>query len=40
VDEYLRLLDAYRALGYEVTILPKVFVAGRADLVLGALAAP
>lgn len=40
VDEYLRLLDAYRALGYEVTILPKAAVAERADLVLGTLAAP
>ena len=40
VEEYSRLLDAYRALGYEVTILPKAGVAERADLVLGTLAAP
>jgi len=34
VAEYLRLLDAYPSLGYEVCILPKVGVAERADFVL------
>lgn len=34
VAEYERLLAAYPALGYEVTILPKVSVAERADFVL------
>ncbi|WP_371345421.1 AAA family ATPase [Ancylobacter sp. IITR112] len=36
--EYDRLRDAYPALGYEVTILPKVSVSARADIVLGTLA--
>ncbi len=40
VEEYARLLDAYARLGYEVTILPKVGVAERADFLLGTLAAP
>ena len=34
VAEYRRLVDAYPALGYEVTILPKVGVAERAEFVL------
>jgi predicted ATPase len=38
VFEYQRLLDVYPSLGYEVTILPKVSVHGRADFVLHALA--
>jgi predicted ATPase len=38
VAEYQRLLDAYPRLGYEVTILPKVGVAERAEFVLRALA--
>ncbi|WIJ25868.1 AAA family ATPase [Devosia sp. RR2S18] len=35
VAEYDRLLIAYRELGYETFILPKVGVAERADIVLG-----
>jgi predicted ATPase len=38
VAEYARLVDAYPALGYEVTILPKVSVAERAEFVLRTLA--
>ena len=38
VAEYERLIDAYPALGYEVTILPKVGVAERAEFVLRTLA--
>lgn len=38
VAEYHRLVDAYPALGYEVTILPKVGVAERAEFVLRTLA--
>jgi predicted ATPase len=38
VVEYERLIDACPALGYEVTILPKVGVAERAEFVLHALA--
>src|SRR5215470_15972169 len=34
VAEYQRLVTAYPALGYEVTVLPKVGVAERAELVL------
>ena len=34
VAEYLRLLEAYPSLGYEVFILPKVEVADRADLIM------
>lgn len=37
VAEYDRLTAAYRSLDYEATILPKVSVTERADLVLGAL---
>jgi predicted ATPase len=37
-DEYSRLLDAYRALGYTVEVLPKAGVAQRADFIEGALA--
>jgi predicted ATPase len=37
--EYQRLLDVYPSLGYAVTILPKVGVRERADLVLHSLAA-
>jgi predicted ATPase len=36
-SEYERLLDVYPSLGYEVTILPKVSVAVRADFVLNTL---
>lgn len=32
--EYLRLLRAYRDLGYDVTVLPKVDVTARADVLL------
>ncbi len=38
VAEYQRLLDLYPSLGYEVTILPKVGVAERADFILHILA--
>jgi predicted ATPase len=38
VAEYHRLVDAYPALGYEVTILPKFSVAERAEFVLRTLA--
>jgi len=38
IAEYQRLLDVYPSLGYEVTILPKVGVHERADLILRALA--
>jgi predicted ATPase len=38
IAEYQRLIDAYPALGYEVTILPKVGVAERAAFVLRTLA--
>jgi predicted ATPase len=34
VAEYLRLLEAYASLGYEVFILPKVGVTDRADLMM------
>jgi len=34
VAEYLRLLEVYPSLGYEVSILPKIAVAERADFVL------
>jgi predicted ATPase len=37
IAEYQRLLDVYPSLGYEVTILPKVSVSGRADFVLNTL---
>jgi predicted ATPase len=37
--EYFRLLEAYPALGYEVSILPKVSVSERADFVERALLA-
>ena len=37
--EYARLLQAYPALGYHVTILPKVSVAERANFVLARLGA-
>jgi len=36
--EYQRLVAAYPALGYDVTVLPKVAVAERAELVLRSLA--
>jgi len=39
IAEYRRLLDVYPSLGYEVTILPKIGVAERADFVLRGLAA-
>jgi len=35
--EHQRLITAYPSLGYEVTVLPKVGVSERADLILGAL---
>jgi predicted ATPase len=38
VAEYQRLVEAYPALGYEVTILPKIGVAERAEFVLRTLA--
>ena len=38
VAEYQRLIDAYPALGYEVTILPKIGVGQRAEFVLRTLA--
>ena len=38
IDEYQRLLNLYPSLGYDVTILPKVSVHERADLVLHTLA--
>ena len=38
VAEYRRLLDVYPSLGYEVTILPKIGVAERAEFVLDGLA--
>ncbi|SAK78532.1 AAA family ATPase [Caballeronia ptereochthonis] len=38
-DEYVRLVSAYRKLGYDVSMLPKTDVAARADFVLDALAA-
>lgn len=37
--EYLRLLETYPSLGYEVMILPKVGVSERADLILNTLGA-
>ena len=37
--EYSRLLHTYPALGYEVSILPKIGVAERADFILARLAA-
>ena len=37
VAEYHRLLEVYPALGYEVTILPKISVPERADFVLSVL---
>jgi predicted ATPase len=38
VAEYQRLVDAFPALGYEVTILPKTGVVERAEFVLRTLA--
>jgi len=35
--EYFRLLKAYRLLGYDISILPKVSVSKRADFIEGAL---
>lgn len=37
IAEYARLHDAYRSLGYEIVILPRVEVADRADFVLSRL---
>jgi predicted ATPase len=37
VAEYLRLLEIYPSLGYEVSILPKIGAAERADFILKAL---
>jgi predicted ATPase len=37
VAEYHRLAAAYPALGYRVTVLPRVSVAERADRILAAL---
>lgn len=37
VDEYSRLLDAYARLGYSITVLPKVGVTERCDLILAEL---
>ena len=39
LDGYLRSIDVYPSLGYEVSILPKVAVAERADFILDRLAA-
>jgi predicted ATPase len=39
VAEYDRLMEVYPSLGYEVFVLPKVSVEGRADYVLAALIA-
>ena len=39
VEEYIRLMEVYPALGYEVTVLPLAGVAERADIVLAALGA-
>ena len=39
IAEYQRLIDAYPALGYEVTILPKISVAERVEFILNTLAA-
>jgi len=39
IAEYQRLVDAYPALGYEITVLPKISVAERAEFVLRTLAA-
>jgi predicted ATPase len=38
VAEYMRLLEVYLLLGYEVTVLPKVGVSERADFVMETLA--
>jgi len=38
IAEYQRLIAAYPSLGYEVTVLPKVGVTERADLILRTLA--
>jgi predicted ATPase len=38
IAEYSRLLEVYPLLGYEVSVLPKVGVAERADFVVDALA--
>jgi len=38
IAEYSRLLEVYPSLGYEVSVLPKVGMAERADFVLDALA--
>jgi predicted ATPase len=38
IAEYSRLLEVYPPLGYEVSVLPKVGVAERADFVVDALA--
>jgi predicted ATPase len=38
VAEYQRLVVAYPALGYEITVLPKVGVAERAEIILRTLA--
>lgn len=37
VAEYIRLAAVYPKLGYDVVILPKIPVAGRADFILGRL---
>ena len=37
VDESSRLLDAYERLGYSITVLPKVGVTERSDLILAEL---
>jgi len=37
VAEYLRLLEIYPSLGYEVSIFPKIGAAERADFILKAL---
>lgn len=37
IAEYQRLIDAYPALGYEMTILPKISVAERVEFILNTL---
>lgn len=37
IVEYERLMPAYERLGYEVVVLPKIDVGGRADFILEAL---
>jgi predicted ATPase len=36
-DEYVRLLSAYQRTGYQLSIIPRIDVAARADFVLDTL---